>query len=104
MNGPYGKGTCFDTIAPSEWSWETNRMKRGRKYRVIVPFVDADGDEHCVAEEWEFVASMFSRLDDELTLCVRSGLDEEWRIPLMWKPEAQQIVIEGFRNYVIECE
>jgi hypothetical protein len=103
MNGPYPKGSCFESIGPTEWSWETGRMKRGKKYKVAVPFVDADGHEHRNGEEWEFVASMFSRLDDRLTLCVRFESDDLWQIPLVERPEAQQHLIEGFRDFVIEC-
>jgi hypothetical protein len=102
MNGPYSTGGCCESAAPFEWSWEKNRMNRGRKYRVVLPFVDADGDVHPVGEEWEFAASMFSRLDDQLTLCVRYRPDEEWRIPLLWTPESQQSVIEGFSDHVME--
>jgi len=102
MNGPYEAGTFVHSHMPSELSWETRYLKRGQAYRVTKSFQDADGDEHCVGEEWEFIESLFSKFDDELTLCVRSPTNEEWKIPLIWKPEDHEDVIEGFLDYVSE--
>jgi hypothetical protein len=100
MNGPYAPGTLDCSFTPSEWAWENNHIKRSHTYRVAKAFFDADGDEHAIGEEWVFLTSMFSRYDDELTLCVRSPSREEWKIPLIWKPEAQRDVIENFLDYV----
>ena len=97
MNGPYLAGTHYNPAPP--WGWEESCLSRGDRYRVIKPYIDADGDQHVVGEEWTFLTSMFSRFD-LLTLCVRRASDEEWRIPMLWTPEAQQVVIEGFSNYV----
>lgn len=102
MKGPYPAGTLDCSFVPSEWAWETNRMKRSQKYRITKSFLDADGDEHAIGEEWEFLASTFSRLDDELTLCVRFWSRDEWRIPLIWKPDAQQDIVEHFLDYVVK--
>jgi hypothetical protein len=100
MNGPYAPGTHDNPIPPTKWDWEKTRLIRGKRYRVIKAFLDADGDRHEVGEAWTFVTSMFSRFDDELTICVRQESDDEWRIRMFWKPEAQQEVIEDFLNYV----
>ena len=102
MNGPYESGTFQAIHEPSELSWENSHLKRGDSYRVIEPFTDADGDEHHVGEEWEFIVSMFSRFHDELTICVRTEVGEEWKIPLVWKPSQQQGIIEGFSKHVCE--
>jgi hypothetical protein len=100
MNGPYAPDTFKNLISPSQSEWEKNRLVRGQHYRVVQSFVDADGDKHPVGEDWVFITSMFSRFDDELTLCVRLVSGDEWKIPLVWKPEAQQEVIEDFLQYV----
>ena len=100
MNGPYPPGTHDNPVPPTEWDWEKSRLIRGNRYRVVEFFLDADGDRHEVGEEWTFVTSMFSRFDDELTICVRQDSGDEWRIPMFWKPDAQEKVIETFSNYV----
>ncbi len=103
MKGPYSAGTHDYGVPPTQRDWEFGRLERGHRYRVVKAFVDADGDRHDVGEEWVFVTQMFSKLDDELTICVRSESNEEWRIPMSWKPDAQQDTIEGFRHYVKEA-
>ena len=103
MNGPFVAGTFSSSVAPSEWDWEYNRMIRGRTYCVAEEFVDADGDAHCVGEKWVFITSMFSKFDDELTLCVELASDGEWKIPLLWKPGAHEAIIENFSRYVTPC-
>ena len=103
MNGPYERGTFDDIPKPSDWDWEKKRMQRGAVYRIVVPFVDADGDEHGVGEEWVFISTMFSRFDDELTICVRRD-GHEWKIPLFWTPDAHGNLIENFNNYVVEVD
>jgi hypothetical protein len=100
MNGPYAPGTCNPVAHSSQWDWEGKHLIRGQQYRVVKPFVDADGDHHLTGEEWVFLMGMFSRFDDELTLCVRLAPGDEWKIPLLWKPEAQQAVIENFLHHV----
>ena len=100
MKGPYPPGTLLNPAAATEWDWEKNRLVRGQRYRVLNSFVDGDGDEHQPAEEWIFITSMFSRFDDELSLCVLFD-SAEWKIPLFWTPDAQQEVIEHFGRYVV---
>ncbi len=98
MQGPYPPGTHSPSWAPT--NWEKARLVRGRRYRIVKAFVDADGDPHQEGEEWSFVASAFSRQDDELMVCVRRSDMAEWRILLFWRPEAQQEIIENFCQYV----
>jgi hypothetical protein len=100
MNGPHELGTHTPQTPASQYDWESSFIARGQTYRVTRSFCDADGDHHHVGEEWLFIMSMFNRFDDELTLCVRSVSDEEWRIPLIWKPENQQDIIEDFKQYI----
>jgi len=63
--------------------------------------VDSDGDEHRVGEEWTFVGTLFSKFDDELTICIRRDSGEEWMIPLIWKKGMQQEVIERWQEYLM---
>jgi hypothetical protein len=51
-----------------------------------------------------FFTSMFSRFEDKLTLCVRLESGDEWRIPLIWTPAAQQEIIESFTKYATPHE
>ena len=101
MDGPYALGTLSNSVPSSQWDWETGRLTRGQRYRVTEPFVDADGDHHQAGEEWLFISSLFSRFDDELTLCVRSNFNEEWKVRLLWKSGGQGEVIENFIRYVV---
>jgi hypothetical protein len=66
----------------------------------VKAFVDADGDSHSVGEEWVFLMSMFDRMHDVLTLCVKSTSEDEWQIPLTWDPDAQQAIIQAFSDHV----
>jgi hypothetical protein len=100
MDGPYVPGTYKALVPPSQWDWERSHLVRGQRYRVVKAFVDAEGDQHPVGEDWVFLMGMFSRFDNELSLCVRLASGDEWRIPLVWKPEAQQEIIENFLQYV----
>lgn len=99
MQGPYKIGSIGSRVPPSGWDWERTHLVRGERYRVIKPFVDADGNDHPPGEEWQFLSSMFSKFNDLLILCVRfqSG---DWKIPLEWTPDKQQHVIEGWQEYV----
>lgn len=51
--------------------WEQRYLVRGQNYCVRIPFVDADGVCRSAGEEWTFIGSSFSALEDEYTLCVR---------------------------------
>ena len=105
MEGPYPNGTYwYLEIPPTEWDWERGRLIRGERYRIIQPFTDANGDEHPVGEEWLFLRAMFSRFDDLLILCVRFSSGEEWKIPLLWKKDKQEDIIEHYRNYMVHID
>ena len=102
MNGPHKPGTFV--FPDSSTRWESNNLRRCRRYRVATEFTDADGDKHVAGVEWEFIGAMFDRQSDQLTLCVRQDDATEWQIPLIWKPAAQQSVIEGFKFIVMPVE
>jgi len=100
MQGPYSQGTLANLSAPSNGDWERGRLVRGQAYRVIMPFQDADGQDHPVGETWIFLGQMFNKFDDELVLCVRIDGEAEWKIPLVWQANKQEDVIENWRHYL----
>lgn len=104
MQGPFSSGTIRSPVPPSDNSWETRHgLIREHKYRVVDAFVDADGDLHSVGEEWIFICGMFSKFDDQITVCVRRENDGDWKIPLIWNRQDQQKVIENFESYVVRA-
>ena len=72
MHGPLVPEDVVIVESPESVEWEMQFMLRRHRYRVITPFADADGDCHPAGEEWTFVGSAFSRLDDELIFFVRN--------------------------------
>ena len=102
MQGPFPRGTHNGLYPVGHWEGQCSGLIRGEWYRIVRPFVDADGDLHPVGEEWLFIASMFSPHDDELLIAVRKNAGDEWRILLHWTPEHQQDVAEHFSQYVAQ--
>jgi hypothetical protein len=99
VQGPYKSGSIGSPVPPSEGDWEGGRLVRGGRYRVTKSFQDADGDEHPIGEDWTFVSTLFSKFDDELTLCIRDAGGNERKIPLKWKVDSQQDVLANWQGY-----
>jgi len=74
MQGPYRIGSQGSPVTPAQGDWERTRLVRGERYRVIKMFRDADGDEHPIGEEW--------------------------KIPLIWKPDRHMDVIENWQLFL----
>jgi hypothetical protein len=73
----------------------------GKRYRVVVAFIDYDGIPHPVGETWRFVAEDFLPYDDGLTLHVeRDGRQVPFR--LQWRQETQGRIIDQFSDLVEE--
>jgi hypothetical protein len=101
MRGPFPAGTYAYGVPSSSWDyWEKKHLVQGAKYRVVRPFVDADGDTHAVGEEWTLVSSMFSRYDEVFTICVRLRGDDEWTVPLRWRADLRDVVVDNFESYI----
>jgi hypothetical protein len=100
MRGPFKNGTLGNLVTQSQGHWEKRNLIRNQRYEVVKPFLDSDGDEHPVGEEWCFIGSMFSKFDDEITICVRVMSGEEWKFSLIWKQNKQTDVIEHWREYL----
>ena len=67
---------------------------------MVVPFVDTDGDQHPVGEQWTYIGSWFSKFDDEVTLFVSQSDGTNLVFSLKWTPEAQQHVIEHVQTHI----
>jgi len=52
-----------------------------------------------LGEEWIFVGTQFCRQTDKLTFVVQTAKDEEWTLPLIWEPDAQETTIEHFGRF-----
>lgn len=101
MQGPYASGSLISPVPPSPESWESRHgLIRGKQYRVVKVFVDADGDVHPVGERWEFISSGFSKFDDEVQIWVHLLDGMDWKISLIWKPGMQAEIIEHIQSYL----
>jgi hypothetical protein len=101
VQGPFKTGTLVNSVTRVQGHWESRSFVRGEIYRVVKSFVDAEGDPHLVGESWIFIGAMFSKFDNELTVCIRLMSGEEWKFSLIWKKDKQQDVIEHWRQYVV---
>ncbi len=101
MQGPFAPGTVGSSITPSADSWEAQHgLIRGRRYSVIKRFSDNDGDIHMAGEEWQFMSALFSKFDNEVTVCVRLDDGKDWMIPLVWMENKQSDIIENIQEYI----
>lgn len=101
MKGPVRDRT-FAFPEPKHWIWERRGyLVQGQLYRVVTAFVDADGDEHPVDEEWEYLGGAFNKFYNEVEFWIRRASGEEWMIPLIWHPDNQQDVIEHTQRYIV---
>jgi hypothetical protein len=76
-------------------------LKPGMRYRVMVPFVDFDGQEHQAGESWVYQSRNFLPYEAGLTLYV-SGSGSMTNIRLQDYPEAQGAIIGRFHEHVRE--
>ncbi|HEY4145301.1 hypothetical protein [Pinirhizobacter sp.] len=101
MQGPYASESVISPVPPSPNSWESRHgLVRGKQYRVVKAFVDADGDAHPVGEKWTFISADFSKFDDQIQIVVHLLEGTDWKIPLIWKSEMQAVIIEHIQSYL----
>lgn len=97
MTGPRPRGF---------WTGEEARgwghLVPGRRYRVVRGFLDFDGVEHAVGEEWVFLGSNYSPHDDGLSLFVSLDGEQEWHIRLRNTDEAQGPLLADLAATVVE--
>lgn len=88
------------TFAGGSWTSSKFPLSPGCRFRVTRLFTDADGHVHNPGEEWILLGMRFSKFDDELVLGVSKGDMEEWAVPMLWKPDKQQHIIENVAAFV----
>ena len=82
--------------------WEKRYLVRGRRYRVIKSFIDADGAAHPIGEEWRFIESEFSRFDNIYFLHVELASGTNKVFTLRSNADTQQSeVASHFDEYVM---
>ena len=97
MVGPKPRG-FWSRIGPRDY----RTLRVGKRYRVTRAFVDFDGAEHAVGEEWTFVGHNYSAYDSGLSLFVSLDGEEEWHIRMLDYPDAQQPILERLGDYLVE--
>ena len=74
----------------------------GRRYSVKASFADADGDQHDYGESWVYRGCWFSRYDDLVTLFVTDKDGYKLKIPLLWRANAQEHVLNALAQFFVE--
>ena len=96
MIGPFAKGHW--TARGGDRAFQ--QLDAGKRYAVIQPFTDFDGDAHPVGEEWIFLGAAFLPYDDGQSLFVSLDGEREWHIRLQWRPDRQGNILDHFERYV----
>ena len=96
MIGPFDKGHW--TARGCDRSFQN--LASGRRYAVVAPFSDFDGDLHPIGEDWTFVGAAFLPYDDGQSLFVSLDGAREWHIRLQWRPDQQGEILDHFDRYV----
>jgi hypothetical protein len=96
MIGPQPKGHWMSRQQPQPFK----HLAVGRRYRVVMEFVDFDGVVHPAGESWTFLGHSFLPYDDGLSLFVSLDDEQEWHIRMQWRPEAQAAIIDGLHDHV----
>jgi hypothetical protein len=94
------KRPSTDLIGIGQGHWEAGRVERGKRYRVLRAFQDADGDEHPAGEVWTLVSTGFNKFDNELELRIKDENGSDWIVPLSWVRDRQREVLEQWSTYV----
>jgi len=75
-------------------------MTPGKRYRVIKPFKDFDGQVHPVGEEWTYVGTAFLPYDDGRSIFVSLDGEKEWHIRMQDRAEEQGPILDNLKDYV----
>lgn len=78
-----------------------HHMQPGKRYRVIKPFKDFDGQEHPAGEEWTYIGTAFLPYDDGRSIFVSLDGEREWHIRMQDRAEEQGPVLDRFQDYVV---
>jgi hypothetical protein len=77
-----------------------HHMTAGKRYRVIKPFKDFDGQEHPVGEEWTYIGTAFLPYDDGRSIFVSLDGEKEWHIRMQDRAEEQGPILDRLQDYV----
>ena len=75
-------------------------MTPGKRYRVVKPFKDFDGQVHPVGEEWTYVGTAFLPYDDGRSIFVSLDGEKEWHIRMQDRAEEQGPILDNLKDYV----
>lgn len=81
-----------------------HHMEPGKRYRVIQPFRDFDGQDHPIGETWTYLGTAFLPYDDGRSLFVSVDGDREWHIRMQDRPEEQGPILDSFQTYVAPAQ
>jgi hypothetical protein len=88
MYGPEEMGH-WSSIEAFNFSDSYKFLQAGKRYSVIRPFTDFDGDLHDIGEKWTFLGCSFLPYEDGLSWFVTLDGLKEWHIRLKLIPEEQ---------------
>jgi hypothetical protein len=95
MIGPFPKGHWSSSCKSAH-----QFLVPERRYAVVQPFRDYDGNEHPAGESWVFLGSNFAPHDDGLSLFVSLDGEREWHLRMRWAPEDQGPILDNLAQYV----
>ena len=75
-------------------------MTAGKRYSVIKPFKDFDGQEHPVGEAWTYLGTAFLPYDDGRSIFVSLDGEKEWHIRMQDRAEEQGPILDNLRDYI----
>ena len=99
MQGPQPRGHWSKQKGPNCGSVH-EPLVSGRRYEVASEFRDFDGDIHSEGETWTFLGFCFLPHDDGMSFLIATDPDQEWLIPLQWRPEQQSHILDNLALYI----
>lgn len=72
----------------------------GKRYQVVLPFVDFDGDLHESHQQWVFLGHNFVPYEDGLTLSVVWDDGSQGIMRFRWDMHHQGHILDAFERYV----
>jgi len=98
MYGPQPKTRWL--IKPSNFLKRYQHLNARRRYVVCRSFVDYDGDEHPVGEEWDFLFCSLFPYEMGVTLHVTLDSKREWLIRMQHEDDQQGEILENLELYI----
>ena len=96
MTGPQPRGHWTGHSKPDSWEM----LQPGHIYCVTQSFLDFDGTQHPVGEQWTYLSFNFLPYDDGLSLFVSLDAEQEWHIRMQLRPEEQGAIMRNLSHYL----